>query len=240
MFIHGQKSHVQFPNSLRHSITVTPNDAFAMCVKVNPVKVKCLENVKRFTTYAVLDSDSNVIFCLEGVCSFCIFRPWFCPNFRADRLNEFKHSYQYKCVTSRLIKREKASAPGCCNVRCSKTLLNFISGNENVISKTTFFNFANYKFSFHKLQIFISFRSISFFSISFRKLQYAQINPLRHWELDHRHICIPTNLFPRQLKVSRWAVSRYLERNFDLKTLHKMLQLLERQVAQMRKNYRSG
>ena len=37
-----------------------------------------------------------------------------------------------------------------------------------VISQTTDSHFANYRFSFHKLQIVISFRSISF-----RKLQWA-------------------------------------------------------------------
>ena len=40
-----------------------------------------------------------------------------------------------------------------------------------LILQTADFYFANYRFSFRKLQIFISFRSISFRSISFRKLQ---------------------------------------------------------------------
>ena len=38
------------------------------------------------------------------------------------------------------------------------------------ISQTKDFHFANYRFSFRKLQIFISFRFVSFRSISFRKL----------------------------------------------------------------------
>ena len=116
-------------------------------------------------------------------------------------------------VASRHIKREEVLLPVA--VRHSKTPelnVNFIRGNENVthsaqgetaflggiwdpsrrsekvnfhfanyrflfrklqifISQTTDFHFANYRFSFRKLQTFISFRFISFRSISLRKLQ---------------------------------------------------------------------
>ena len=39
-------------------------------------------------------------------------------------------------------------------------------------TQTTDFHFANYKFSFRKLQIFISFRSISFRFVSFRSISF--------------------------------------------------------------------
>ena len=44
-----------------------------------------------------------------------------------------------------------------------------------LISQTTDSHFANYRFSFRKLQIFISFRSISFRSISFRSISFRKL-----------------------------------------------------------------
>ena len=126
-------------------------------------------------------------------------------------------------VASRHIKREEVLLPVA--VRHSKTPelnLNFIRGNENVthsaqgetvflggggrnfcleypsrrsekgnvyfanyrfsfrklqilISQTTISHFANYRFSFRKLQIFISFRPISFRSISFRPISFRKL-----------------------------------------------------------------
>ena len=45
-----------------------------------------------------------------------------------------------------------------------------------LISQTTDSQFANYRFSFRKLQIFISFRSISFRSISFRFVSQSTVS----------------------------------------------------------------
>ena len=62
-----------------------------------------------------------------------------------------------------------------CSLRNENPLENadfkFSVNNEGEESQTTDSHFANYRFSFRKLQIFISFRSISFRFISFRKLQ---------------------------------------------------------------------
>ena len=43
------------------------------------------------------------------------------------------------------------------------------------ISQTKDFHFANYRFSFRKLQIFISFRSISFRFVSFRSISFRKL-----------------------------------------------------------------
>ena len=71
----------------------------------------------------------------------------------------------------------------CSAVSCWRLLLQFVVHAEFevgilqriFISQTTDSHFANYRFSSRKLQIFISFRSISFRFVSFRSISFRKL-----------------------------------------------------------------
>ena len=78
-----------------------------------------------------------------------------------------------------------------------------------LISQTTDFHFANYRFSFCKLQIFISSRSISFRFISFRSISFRESHALKV-------ICITSK---RTCRKSRVKDNRILTVESNLHTL---------------------
>ena len=106
---------------------------------------------------------------------FCFLGPWFCLKFRANRLYMSNDTFQYKCGGVKAYKKRKGLVSGCCS-------LNFVYGNESVThsaqSKFSWRNgiffvifsleylsrrsekvdghFANCRFSFRDLLIFIS------------------------------------------------------------------------------------
>ena len=68
-------------------------------------------------------------------------------------------------------------------------------------TQTTDFHFANYKFSFRKLQIFISFRSISFRFVSL-------------------HFVSQTTLSRSNVPSTRWKSIRYKTQSVSLTLIH--------------------
>ena len=71
-------------------------------------------------------------------------------------------------------------------------------------TQTTDFHFANYKFSFRKLQIFISFRSISFRFVSFGSISFRKLQPFKRW------IALST----------RWKSIQYKTQSVSLTLIH--------------------
>ena len=110
-------------------------------------------------------------------------------------------------VASRLIKREKALLPVA--VRCSKTPLNFVCGNENFPGETEFvfgifcieyLSRRSEKVDGHFAKCRFSFRFAPFRFVNYCKPKLTQT--LDRKKLDRRNICSPSNVLPMQLKVS--------------------------------------